>query len=166
MGGRRVKIQDTGQYGSSDEAFRAPNKKYYSSEEAWQKIQLNNTYREKCVEFVMDLLGYQPGMKLPTLTYKKIREYENPYGLDVLYETMCAQKNACLWALQNKQFNGETAKIMYLFAIFQNNAMEQWKRKVAARREVAIAERQSNVDEDIVEYIPQEKKDIRRFVDD
>ena len=168
MAGRRVKIQDTGQYGNSEEAFRAPNKKYYSSEEAWQNIQLNNQYRDKCIQFVMDLLGYRPGMKLPTLTYKKIKEYEEPYGLDVLYETMLSCEQSCTWALQNKQFTGEVAKIMYIFAIFQNNAMDQWKKKVAKKRDLYIAESQSKdfATEDVVEYVPKVKNDIRRFLND
>ena len=138
---RQCKLQDTGESVPVDQAFRAPNKKYYSSEAAWQKVVINKEYRSKCVDFLMSLLDYKEGMKLPTITYKKIQEYE-PYGLDVLYATMLSQQSSCEWALQNKDFRQETAKIFYLFAIFQNHIMDEYKQKVQAEKSKRQAEKQ------------------------
>lgn len=169
MAGRQVKCQDTGELRNSEELFKAPNKKYYSSKEAWERIEQNKIYRQKCIDFLMDLLGYKPGMKLPTVTFKMIKEYEEPYGLDVLYATMVSQRQSCEWALMNKSFAQETAKIFYLFAIFQNNAMTEWKKKVAAQKSIQMAEKQAEnlviEEESDMTYVPQKKKDIRRFLD-
>ena len=35
---RKVKLQDTGGYSTNDVAYQAPDKKYYSSEDAYKKI--------------------------------------------------------------------------------------------------------------------------------
>ena len=169
MAGRQVKCQDTGELRCSDELFKAPNKKYYSSQEAWEHVEQNKIYRQKCIDFLMDLLGYKTGMKLPTVTFKLIKEYEEPYGLDVLYATMVATRQSCEWALINRDFQQETAKIWYLFAVFQNNAMTEWKKKVAAQKSEQMAAKQSEnlviEEESDMTYVPQEKKDIRRFLE-
>ena len=131
---RKVKLQDTGEWSTSDVAYKAPNKKYYSCEEAFLNREKSTSYRFQCIDKLMDIMGYQPGMKLPTIAYKMINEYEKPYGFDVLLETMEDQKKNMQWALNNKQFTSETSKVRYLFAIIQNNAMDSWQKKVRTER--------------------------------
>ena len=128
MSERKVKCVDTGEFKPKSEAWRPPNsKKYYSSQEAWNNIQKQIKIKDECIDYLMDVLGYKPGMKLPTITYKKIEEYREPYGFDVLLDTMQQQSRQIEWALKNKNFQNETGKIMYLFAIFQNHAIEAWR---------------------------------------
>ena len=62
--GRKVKLQDLNIYGNSDNAFKASNGKYYSSEEAWQIKQKENEYRLKCISHISELMGYEKNMKL------------------------------------------------------------------------------------------------------
>lgn len=131
--GRKCKLQDTGETGDTSTAYKAPDKKYYSSKEAYEKIAINSENRMKCISKLMDILGYKQGMKLPTITYKKIKEYE-VYGYDVLYETILRQEKSIQWALTNKQFTSETSKISYIMAILQNNVMDSYKDKVALEK--------------------------------
>ena len=77
--------------------------------------------KHKITDYLLELLHYEPGMKLPTITYRKIEEYRETCGFDVLYETIRQQEEAINWALNNKEFINETGKICYIFAIVQNN---------------------------------------------
>ena len=165
---RQVNIIDTGQKGWSDESYKAPNGKYYSSEEAFlnriKKVSLKN----QCIDRLMELLDYQPGMKLPTYTYKKIKEYEKPYGYDVLLNTINAQEDSIKWALKNKDFGSETAKIMYIFAIIQNNAMTEFQKKVRLERAKREQEKTLKTVEDL-DMTPVEvehKKDVSSLLGD
>lgn len=124
--GRQVILHDLGTKGDSDTAYKAENKKYYSSKEAYDKIKSNNERRELCITKVMDLLEYKPGMKLPTIFYKRLKDYES-YGYEVLYETILQQEKNIVWALRNKEFSSETSKVMYVCAILQNNVMDCYK---------------------------------------
>lgn len=163
---RQVKLQDLGIKGDQTTAFRAPNNKYYSSEEAWNKIyEKNEQWRQKVIDMLINVLGYQPGMKLPTITYKKISEYD-VYGYDVLYKTIANQMKSISWALNNKNFNSETAKIMYIFAIIQNHAGAEWKNKVAEERRVQKMLKDDSEPE--IELKPQKKKtkNISKFLED
>ena len=133
-----VKCQDTGEKIDRDVAYKVVTKsgnKYYTSKEAYERIQKDKEYRVKVIETIRDYLGYyKPQMLLPTLTYKKIAEYQEPIGYDVLYDTLVNNKKNIIWAFNNKDFKSETAKIMYLFAIIQNNYMNEYRKKVERNR--------------------------------
>ena len=123
-------------------------------------------YREKAIELIRNYMGYyKPEMKLPTLTYKKIQDYKEPIGYDVLCYTLINVERDITWALTNKNFNSETAKIMYLFAIVQNHYMEEYRKKVAEKRK-------SYSETDPNEMITNDKnrkqniKDIRKWLDE
>ena len=130
---RQVKLVDTGEMSTNDVAFRAPNKKYFSSEEAYIKWNTNKEYRNKCIDKMFEIMNYKPGMILPTYFFKKLKDYEG-VGYEALYNTMIAQTKSIQWALANKSFNGETAKVMYIMAILNNNVMDEYKKIVKAQK--------------------------------
>ena len=130
---RQVKLVDTGEMSTNDVAFRAPNKKYFSSEEAYIKWNTNKEYRNKCIDKMFEIMSYKPGMILPTYFFRKLKDYEG-VGYEALYNTMIAQTKAIQWALANKSFNGETAKVMYIMAILNNNVMDEYKKIVKAQK--------------------------------
>lgn len=141
---RKVKLQDTGEVSTSDKAFKAPNNKYYSSEEVYNAIV--EEYKEKCncINALKENLGYAENMRLPTIAYKFIEEYRDSFGFDALFATIIAQKGAIEWALRNRDFNSEVAKIKYIFAIIQNNVMTEYKKiktaKIVGLHENSFAE--------------------------
>lgn len=167
---RKVKLQDTGEYSTSDVAYQAPNKKYYSSKEAYNKIVTNGKYRTKCIEFIYELLGYKEYMKIPTYFYKRLKECEG-YGYDVVYKCMQIKAKDIKWALINKDFNSEVGKIMYIWAILDNGMNDALKEIVAERREVerrtleTKVEQSVNVDLD-VNTVKQHTVDISKFLEE
>lgn len=130
---RQVKLVDTGEMSTNDVAFRAPNKKYFSSEAAYIKWNTNKEYRNKCIDKMFEIMSYKPGMILPTYFFKKLKDYEY-LGYEALYNTMISQTKSIQWALTNKSFNGETAKVMYIMAILHNNVMDEYKKIVKAQK--------------------------------
>lgn len=124
---RKVKLQDTQEYGMSDTAFRGDDGKYYSTESAYIKFAKNKEYRQKCIDAMFDVMGYKEKMLLPTLFYKKLQDFEG-VGYEALYYTFKSQHDSIQWALKNKQFNSETSKVMYIVAILNNSVMDEYKK--------------------------------------
>ena len=167
---RKVKLQDTGGYSTNDVAYQAPDKKYYSSEDAYKKIIKNKEYRKKCIEGMYALLDYKDYMKIPTYFYKRLKECEG-YGYDVVFRCMKMKARDIQWALINKDFNSEVGKMMYIWAILDNNMNEALKEVVAERRaeekktkETKI-EQSVNVDLDITD-VKQHTVNISRFLEE
>ena len=167
---RKVKLQDTGEYSTSDVAYQAPNKKYYSNEAAYKKIIINTTYRQKCIDTMYELLEYKEFMKIPTYFYKRLKECEG-YGYDVVYRCIQNKAKDIKWALNNKDFNSEVGKMMYIWAILNNSMNDALKEVVAERRaeekknKTTAVEESVNVDLNITEK-KQHTVDISRFLED
>lgn len=167
---RKVKLQDTGEYSTDVAAFKAPNKKYYSSEAAYNKIANNALYRAKCIDAMYAVLEYQTFMKLPTYFYKRLKECEG-YGYDVVYKCIQRKAKDIQWALKNKTFTSEIGKMMYIWAILNNDMNDALKEVIAERRaeekrnKITAVEESVNVDLDI-DNGKQHTVDISRFLED
>ena len=167
---RKVKLQDTGEYSTDNLAYKAPNKKYYSSEAAYKKMCRNAEYRAKCIDLTMGLLEYKSFMKLPTLFYKRLKECEG-YGYDVVYRCIQMKGKDIQWAIHNKTFNSEVGKIMYVWAILNNHMNDALKEVVAERRAeekkkiTTAVEESVNVDLDI-DNKTQRTVNISEFLED
>lgn len=164
---RKVKCQDTGEYSTSDIAFKAPNNKYYTSENAYNKYIINKEYRSKCISNMYEILGYKEFMKIPTYFYKKLSEWEE-YGYDVVNMTIETQTDGFAWALSNKDFNSETAKIMYMCAIIENHINDSLKEKIRNEKIVHSnnEETQLEIDDLDIENTKQYTKDISSWLED
>ena len=164
---RKVKLQDTGESSTNDVAYQAPDKKYYSSEDAYKKIVRNREYRQKCIEGMYALLGYKTYMKIPTIFFKKLKECEG-YGYDVVYRCMQMKAKDIQWVINNKQFDAEIGKVMYVWAILENNMNYALKAVVAESRELERqlkSDESVNVDLDITDT-KQHTVNISRFLED
>ena len=167
---RKVKLQDTGEYSTSDVAYQAPNKKYYSSEAAYKKMIINTTYRQKCIDGMYELLGYKEFMKIPTYFYKRLKECEG-YGYDVVYRCIQIKAKDIQWALNNKEFNTEVGKMMYIWAILNNSMNDALKEVVTERREeerkIKKIQSEDEVDVDLdIGTVKQHTVNISRFLED
>ena len=125
-----------------------------------------NEIKNKCIDFLMDLMGYKPKMKLPTLTFKKIEEYREPYGFDVLLSTLKKEEGAIRWALQNKDLKSETARVLYIFGIVQNSAGGVWRDKVKKQRAMRINEEEINLGDLEINNGKQKVRDITAYVEE
>lgn len=167
---RKVKLQDTGEYSTDVASYKAPNKKYYSSEAAYKKMVVNAEYRAKCIDAMYAILEYQSFMKIPTYFYKRLKECEG-YGYDVVYKCIQNKAKDIQWAIHNKDFNSEVGKMMYIWAILNNSMNDALKEVIADRRaeekrkNITVVEQSVNVDLDIPEK-KQHTVDISKFLED
>ena len=166
---RKVKFQDTGEIGMSNVGYRAANGKYYSSEAAYNKYAKNKEYREKCIALMYEVLGYSNKMIIPTYYYKTLKDFEG-VGYEALYLTMKNKNPDVQWAIRNKDFNGETAKVMYIMAIYKNGVMDEYKKLIAEEKHQKImSEKVDDISDEFsleINNNTKKKKDISRFVED
>ena len=127
-----------------------------------------NEQKLKIIDYLLEILEYIPGMKLPTSTYKKIEEYRETCGFDVLYRTLLAQTDAIKWALENKEFRDEKAKINYIFAILQNHVGDTLKTDRQRLNEQRKTEKIDTIppDIDIHNDFPRKVVDFSKYVED
>ena len=167
---RKVKLQDTGEFGLDTAAYKAPNNKYYSSEAAYKKMAMNAEYRAKCIDAMYAILEYKTFMKLPTYFYKRLKECEG-YGYDVVFHCIQNKAKDIKWAINNKNFNSEIGKMMYIWAILNNHMNDALKEVVAERRaeekrnQISPVEQSVDVDLEINNK-KQRTVDISKFLEE
>lgn len=141
--------------------------KYYSSKEAYDNMIAQKKNRQQCIDEMYEVLGYQSFMKIPTFFYKKLSEWE-PYGYDVVLDCICTNESSIEWALNNKEFKQETAKIMYICAIIENHindSLKAKKNKVKQEQKEKMVD-VVDIDLNIHRDIRQKTKDISKFLEE
>ena len=148
MAERRVKLQDTGEIvpKSKSGIYQAPNKKYYSSEDAYLALDLENSNRDKCIDMMYDFMGYSEKQKLSTFFYKKLSEWHEGYSYAVIDMAMGLSADAINYSNRCKSFCNETAKLNYFMAIIQNNLNDALKIGETLRKKVMKASKAGNLD--------------------
>lgn len=132
---RMVKCLMTGEYGMSNEFYKAPNNKYFKSEDTYKKwLEKRNKPKnqkegrtkesyDKIKFMIADLLGYKKGQPFPTSAMKKLKELDY-YSDEVIIETIEKVSNQIKWAFEHKNFNGSCAdynKCSYMMAVITNS---------------------------------------------
>lgn len=130
-----VKIHDYNKEGKMDrnDAYKAPNGFYYSSEKAYNEAVEREALRKKCIDYMHELLDYEGFMQIPTIFYKKLKEWE-PYGFNVVYKAMTLAEKSIKQALKSKDFESEYHKVSYLSAIIVNNLNDAFKIETLKRQ--------------------------------
>lgn len=125
--------------GDSNEFFRAPNGKYYKTEEVYNEWQRTVGLRRKCIDELADIAGYNKEVIIPTYLNKMLNEIGDKVGFDVLLETIHRNQKGFEWANENREFHNEIARINYYRSIILNNVVEVYKEaqidKEQAKRE-------------------------------
>lgn len=137
-----VKIHDLNSNDKIDrkDAYKAPNGFYYSSEAAYQAVVKNEEMRKKCIEYMYDFMLYDSYMKMPTIFYKKLKDWST-YGYEVVYTAMALADMDVRSASIYKTFENENSRVAYLSAIIQNrlnDALKIEKRKTEKPKTVNI----------------------------
>ncbi len=125
---RQVKCRDTGVFVSASDAWKAPDGKYYSCREAFERLESEKESRKRCMEELGNILGYVKGQKFPSIAAKKLKEYE-VYGYDVVLETILLKKQIIINSISNKDFTSEYNKTSYIMAIITNSINDVYKKK-------------------------------------
>jgi hypothetical protein len=121
---RKVKCVITKEYGTSDVFYKAPNGRYYKTEDIYNEYEFEKKCRLLLLDKFVDLLGYYNTAQFPTILPKEIKELHNTFTYKVMLKTF----NRCLkniqYALNNKNFTTEYGKIKYILAIIKNKINE------------------------------------------
>ena len=126
---RKVRCRITGEYGLSDEFVKIDGK-YYKSKKLYDTWFKEKADREAFIEmFATEFLGYGKGQVFPTILCKKLKELEF-YGFDVINKTVKKCQSSIEYAITYKDFNNDSAKISYIFAIIKNNINDVYKQIV------------------------------------
>ena len=155
---RQVKLQDTGEIVSKDKAYQAPNRKYYSSEEAYLMIDIENNNRNKCTDMMYDFMGYLPKQKLSTYFFKKVNEWHEGYSYSTILRAMEMSKESIEYSSRTKRFDSEGAKLSYFMAIINNKLNDAWKIENNLKRKIKAHHESGNLEQMIdgmecLEYI-------------
>lgn len=140
--GRRVKCQVTKEIGDSKEFFKAPNGKYYKTEEVYNNWLSAASLRRQCLSEICDVAGYDESVVVPTFLNKMINEIGKKVGYDVLLETIRRNRKCFEWANEHREFPNELNRLFYYKSIILNNVIEVYK------EEQLNKEQQRRVDKD------------------
>lgn len=163
---RKVKCQITKEYGTSDSFYKAPNGKYYKSQELYETWNKEKIDRADFLDmFASEFLGYETGQVFPTVLCKRLKELEF-YGFDVINQTVKKCRSSIGYAITHKEFANENAKISYIFAIIKNNINDIYRQVTKKRNEPRP---EYYIDETVdIENIQtkHKEKDIRKWLED
>lgn len=117
---RAVVCAITGKKGNSDEFVKIKGK-YYESQETYDTVQKQKDLHGKIVDTIcFDFLSYRPGQVFPTMLPKKLNELSF-YDNEVILQTIENNAKEIQYWLSNKQFDSDSGKIAYMFAIVKAN---------------------------------------------
>jgi hypothetical protein len=169
---RTVKCQITGESGTSDIFYKAPNGKYYKSKELYDAWEQEKSNRQDIIELIAtEFLGYVEGKVFPTFLVRKLKELEF-YGYAVIKLTIERCKNSIDYAIQTKEFKNDNAKTSYIFAIIKNNINDVYKecqqKEKTAQKQSKQTDSFETIDEEILMNIGSKcrAKDIGEFLED
>ena len=158
-----VKLHDYNNDGKIDRAnaYKAPNGYYYSSEQAYTETIQREALRKKCIDKMYELMEYKDFMKMPTIFFKKLKEWE-AYGYNVVYAAMRLSEDAAQQAIRTKDFASELNKVSYLSAIIQNKLNDAFK---AETRNAKIASDSPKMEIDNIENIGRKSQSTSSVAD-
>ena len=118
---RKVKLFDTGEIVEKTSAlYQAPNKRWFSSYDAYLAYDLDNQTRINCINKMLDLMGYERSQKLSTFFYKRLAEWREGYDYKIIYKAMEMSTEPIEYAQRTKVFNNENSRLHYFMAVIQN----------------------------------------------
>ena len=160
---RQVKLQDKGIMGTSDNAFKAPNGKYYSSKEVWEFLHHENELRIKCLEKLSEYMGYTNVQQLPTIANKRVKEFKDRWGYDVLLTTIEEQEDRIRKAM-TKNFESDGSAVIYIFAILNSYIGPVYRRKAYEEKQQSQMNRSFEVEDKPFIQETKQAKDVSGLI--
>lgn len=133
--GRKVKCQITKEVGLSDEFFKAPNGKYYKTEQIYLHWKHESDDRKKCIELICDYADYRGENYAPTFLNKMIADFGHVFGYGVLLQTIQDCESSFRWANDNKEFKNEFGRLSYYQSIIGNHIADVYKEQERIREQ-------------------------------
>ena len=165
-----VKDQLTGKKAPRDTLYRVENinkngtitAKYYTSKEAYEEWCKDKEWKKKSVDMIFKLLGYNDGCVAPGVLFKEIEKYRG-MGFEVLYNTIISTIGDVEWAIANKEFHNEVAKIKYIMAIYSNHAIDEYRALKTKKTDENVVP--PDDEHEIIRTHKQKVKDISQWID-
>ena len=163
-----AKCMATGEKGPRDTYYKAPNSRYFKSEEiyeAWmagrrkEKAKQNKpvphgkpgrtteSYKRIC-DTIADMIGYDPdgGQPMPTIVFRRLKELDY-YSDEIIQKTLDESANSIRWAMEHKGFESDVGRASYMMAIVRNNIAEVDRRE-KQKKDTICREEKGNPDLD------------------
>lgn len=78
-------------------------------------------YKEKCICFMSNVLGYERSQLIHTYFFAKLEELHRGWNYEIIYEAMKYSEETIRWALSEKTFTSDKNVISYVMSIIGNN---------------------------------------------
>jgi len=118
---RKIRLFDTGEIvEKSPDLYYAPNKKWFSSYDAYLEYDLENSIRVKCIDKMYEILGLNTNQKINTVFFKRLSEWQKGYENKVILKAIELSEEPIKFALRTKDFNDDYAQMTYITVIIQN----------------------------------------------
>ena len=122
--GRKVKCQITKEVGDSTVFYKAPNGKYYKTEQTYKDWKRESDNRLECINLICEYAGYKDGGYAPTFLHKMVSDFGKKLGYDILLETIKDREKDFLWANEHKDFESELSRLFYYKSIIGNHIID------------------------------------------
>lgn len=139
MKNRAVKCFATGEHGTTDTFYKAPNGRYFKSKEVYddwfskrktnrrrKEGRTGESYHRICSKLA-DHMGYKPGQPFPTIIGKRLKELDF-YSDEVIEKTIDECGDSIDYAFRTKQFRDDFVKASYMMSIIRNNIADVYKK--------------------------------------
>jgi len=167
----KVRCQVTGEYGTADSFYHAPDKHYYKTKEIYENKIKESEARKQIIDTIcFDFLDYQKGQVFPKVLTSKLKElsfYSNQTILKTIKE---CRENIIYW-MNKKDFDSDYGKISYIFAIIKNKINDVYREEQRQKRQESKAkealENQIINDVDIANIsVHHDTKDISKWLEE
>lgn len=116
---RRVKFQDTGEYGTDESGYKAPNKKYYSSKAAYDAMVRNTELYHEIYEKLQEILETPA---VPSVVLKAVNEHKGRYG--IVLEILLRYGETIREGIRTRGITNGFQVARYVRAFIENNYRE------------------------------------------
>ena len=119
---RFITCVDTGEQALRENCYYVPKmKRYFSSEEAFQKWNRPDEFWGKVIKEFIDIVDYPSKMKLPGRFLKKLRDEYKGVGFEAVYLALVAKRKEIDYRMQINEFPDYTRKFNYILAMIEND---------------------------------------------
>jgi hypothetical protein len=102
--------------------------KYYCNQEEYDNFINEKLKREKLIDYVvLDVFGYEEGQTINSILFKKLKDLNNFYDNDVIYECFKEHKDTIQFWIKTKGFD-EFHTICYVMKIIEGNINDVYKK--------------------------------------
>jgi hypothetical protein len=149
---RKVTCQICKAKGDTDTFFKVTDEKgkskYYCSKEEYDHFINEKLKREKLIEFVvLDVFGYEEGQPVNSILFKKIKELNNFYDYEVIYDCFKEHKDTIQYWIKTNGFP-EFNTICYVMKIIEGNINDTYaKWKFKKQQELKMENNSVDLDE-------------------